>query len=177
MKSDKSPGPGQKRCAFPVPGPESLVPVVIRPMTPEDLDQVVAIEQQSFSHPWSMNHFRDELCTSRAFPLVAVTAGGGIAGYLCPSQVLDEGEILDLAVRRDCQGTGIGRLLVFETLGLFRERGASRVWLEVRVSNVAAISLYRSLGFRECGRRHHYYENGEDALLMEYTINGAEHAV
>jgi ribosomal-protein-alanine N-acetyltransferase len=136
-------------------------------MNEGDLLQVVAIEQQSFPHPWTVEHFRDELSSSHAFPLAVVTADGIIAGYLCPSLVLDEGEILDVAVHDDFRGLGIGRLLVAEVLQLFRERGASRVFLEVRVSNDAAISLYRSLGFRENGCRTRYYENGEDALLMD----------
>ena len=139
-------------------------------MTPADLDRVVAIEVDSFPSPWTPAHFLDELNAPNAFPLVAVAAEGGIAGYLCPSLVLDEGEILDVAVRGDCRGLGIGRLLVTEALRLFRERGADRVFLEVRLSNEAAISLYRALGFHECGQRHRYYENGEDALLMEYMM-------
>lgn len=155
----------------------SLHDITVRPMTPEDLGQVVAIEQRAFSSPWSPAHFHDELNSPHAFPLVAESAACCIAGYLCPSLVLDEGEILDVAVREECRGFGVGRLLVTEVLRLFRERGASRVWLEVRVSNEAAISLYRAFGFRECGRRRGYYENGEDALLMDITINGAEHAV
>jgi ribosomal-protein-alanine N-acetyltransferase len=140
-------------------------------MNEGDLLQVVAIEQQSFPHPWTVEHFRDELFSSHAFPLSAVIGNGIITGYLCPSLVLDEGEILDVAVHDDCRGLGIGRLLVEETLRLFRERGASRVFLEVRVSNEAAISLYRSLGFRESGRRTRYYENGEDALLMDISFD------
>ena len=147
------------------------VELLIRPMTAEDLTQVVDIEQHSFPHPWTIEHFRDEVHYPHAFPLVAVTSEGGIAGYLCPSLVLDEGEILDVAVRGDCRGLGVGRLLVTEALRVFQEKGALRVYLEVRTSNQAAISLYLALGFRETGRRKRYYENGEDALLMDIIIS------
>lgn len=140
-------------------------------MTADDLAQVVVIEQHSFPHPWTIEHFRDELCSPRAFPLVAVPSAGKIAGYLCPSLVLDEGEILDVAVVADYRGLGIGRLLVTTALRVFQERGALRVYLEVRTSNQAAISLYQALGFRETGRRKRYYENGEDALLMDIIIS------
>ncbi len=146
-------------------------------MTERDLEQVVAIENQSFPHPWTLEHFREELCSPHGFPLVAEADRGGVAGYLCPSLILDEGEILDVAVSGDFRGKGIGRLLVASTLEFFREQGVMRVFLEVRVSNQAAISLYRSLGFREAGCRKRYYENGEDALLMDFIINGVEHAV
>ena len=147
-----------------------LTDIAMRPMTLEDLEQVVDIEQTSFPRPWTTDHFRDELDSPNTFPLVAVASDGRVAGYLCPSQVLDEGEILDVAVRDDFRGQGIGRLLVTEALRLFRERGAQRVWLEVRTSNQAAISLYRALGFRQTGLRKRYYENGEDALLMDIFI-------
>ena len=147
------------------------VELVIRPMTAEDLDQVVAIEEHSFPHPWTSEHFRDELQSPHCFPLIALTAEGKIAGYLCPSLVVDEGEILDVAVRGDCRGLGIGRLLVTAALRVFKERGCQRVYLEVRTSNQAAISLYLALGFREAGCRKRYYENGEDALLMDIIIS------
>jgi len=148
----------------------SSLDILVRPMTGADLDQVLAIEQQSFPLPWTSEHFRDELASPHAFPLVAV-ADGEIAGYLCLTQVLDEGEILDVAVAGEFRGRGIGRLLVTEAFRRFRERGAARVFLEVRVSNVAAITLYRSMGFQESGRRKRYYENGEDALLMDITLD------
>jgi [ribosomal protein S18]-alanine N-acetyltransferase len=91
-----------------------------------------------------------------------------VVGYICPMQVLDEGHILNVAVDPDCRGMGVGRALVQRVLDDFRASGAAFVSLEVRVSNVAAICLYRQMGFAEVGRRKRYYENGEDALMMEY---------
>ncbi len=170
MKGSRSPVPDS-----PVPGPRS--PVSLRPMTSADLEQVVGIENQSFSHPWTLEHFRGELNSPHAFPYVAVTSPGVVAGYLCPRLLLDEGEILDVAVSGEFRGQGIGRLLVESALTLFRERGAVRIYLEVRVSNQTAISLYHSFGFRESGCRKRYYENGEDALLMDFIFNGVSHAV
>lgn len=89
-------------------------------------------------------------------------------GYICPMLVLDEGHILDVAVHSNYRGKGIGRMLVERVLHDCSERGAEFVSLEVRQSNESAIGLYRQLGFLETGRRKAYYENGEDALLMEY---------
>lgn len=149
--------------------------IIIRSMNTGDLDQVVAIELDSFSSSWTRAHFQSELDSTASFPLVAVCPDGSIAGYICPTLVLDEGEILDLAVKMEFRGGGVGRSLVNAALGSFKSRGALRLFLEVRVTNNDAIYLYRSAGFNTCGRRKNYYEDGEDALLMDYTINGAEY--
>jgi [ribosomal protein S18]-alanine N-acetyltransferase len=140
-------------------------------MLVEDLEQVLEIESASFSRPWTRTHFLDEIESSLSDPTVAVLADGSIAGYLCLKQVVDEAEILDVAVRGALRGKGIGRLLVQHALSASGSRGASFVSLEVRVSNEEAIALYRRAGFREIGRRKRYYENGEDAILMEYTVS------
>jgi ribosomal-protein-alanine N-acetyltransferase len=97
-----------------------------------------------------------------------------VLGYICPICILDEGHILDVAVRKESQGQRVGELLVEKALGECRERGAAFVSLEVRPSNGAAISLYHRLAFVDTGRRKQYYENGEDALLMEYIFQREE---
>ena len=139
-------------------------------MCEADLETVLDIESASFSRPWTRRHFLDEIVSSFGMPLVALAADGGVAGYLCLKLVLDEAEILDVAVRDSLRGRGIGRILVQSALALCRERKAVQVSLEVRVGNQAAIALYRRLGFLETGRRKGYYEDGEDALLMDYTF-------
>jgi ribosomal-protein-alanine N-acetyltransferase len=147
----------------------AAVPVnmmIIRPMTEQDLDQVLATEAASFAVPWSRGHFLHEMRSPLSFPLVAEDGDGGIAGFICPMQVLDEGQILDLAVSPACRGRGIGKSLVERALQTFRLQGASFVGLEVRPSNTAALHLYSRCGFVAEGRRKGYYENGEDAILM-----------
>ena len=140
-------------------------------MCEEDLDAVLDIESASFSRPWTRRHFLDEIVSSFGVPQVAFAPDGSVAGYLCLKIVLDEGEILDVAVSDALRGRGIGRTLVQSALSICRERGVVLVSLEVRSSNESAISLYHRLGFRETGRRKGYYENGEDALLMDYTLD------
>jgi len=143
-------------------------------MTESDLDAILAIESDSFPHPWSKVHFQDELKSSYSFPLVGLNQEGGVVGYICPTVLMDEGHILNVAVAKDCRGYRVGKLLVESAIRECRERGASFVSLEVRPTNVTAISLYRSLGFTETGRRKRYYENGEDALLMEFIYDNKE---
>lgn len=142
--------------------------ITICPMAAADLEQILAIERASYPLPWQEQHFNDELNSSTATPLTAFDPDGRVVGYICALQVLDEGHILNVAVDPACRGAGIGRLLVQRVLDDCRAQGAAFVSLEVRVSNGAAINLYQQLGFVETGRRKRYYENGEDALLMEY---------
>lgn len=147
--------------------------ITVRPMAEKDLDAVLAIETASFSHPWTKRHFLDELESRHGFPFVAVCASGEVAGYLCLKVVLDEGEILDVAVDKVFRRRGVGRLLVTHVLEKCADAGAAFLALEVRVGNVAAQELYRSLGFQETGRRKRYYQDGEDAVLMAYDFGRA----
>lgn len=148
--------------------------IIICPMTVAELDEVLAIETDSYPHPWSTVHFLDELDSPHSFPLVALNPEGVVLGYICPMLVLDEGHILNVAVGLPFRGEHVGQLLVEHVLADCRVRGASFVSLEVRVSNCAAIALYARLGFIETGRRIKYYENGEDAFLMEYIYANKE---
>jgi len=140
-------------------------------MREEDLEAVLEIESASFSRPWTRRHFQDEMESPCGYPTVALTPKLAVAGYLCLKQVLDEAEILDVAVSGRLRGQGVGRLLVEGALAACRVRGVSLVSLEVRVGNVEAIALYLRLGFREVGRRKNYYENGDDAILMDIPIS------
>jgi len=157
----------------------NLRDIAIRPMAGNDLEGVVAIECESFPRPWKRDHFLDEMKCNHAFPLVAVDREGMLIGYIFPRFFLDEGHILNVAVKGDCRGKGVGRRLVERVLRDCRELGASLVSLEVRQSNSTAIALYRLLGFVVTGKRRNYYENGEDAILMEriFTGNGEDDAV
>lgn len=135
-----------------------------------ELKAVLEIESASFSRPWTEEHFQYEIDSPFGHPMVALADDGTLAGYLCLKLVLDEAEILDVAVKYSHRGKGIGRLLVQWALDFSREHGASLLFLEVRAGNAEAIALYRSLGFKESGRRKNYYDNGEDAILMEMPV-------
>ncbi len=148
--------------------------ITIRAMTDADLEEVLAIENESFSHPWNRDHFLDELKSVHAFPLVAIDPEESIIGYICPRRFLDEGHILNIAVRQKFRGQRLGQLLVERVLNDCRAAKVSTVSLEVRQSNKTAIALYRQLGFVETGRRRKYYDGWEDAILMEYNFDDNE---
>ncbi|WP_224982063.1 ribosomal protein S18-alanine N-acetyltransferase [Geomonas agri] len=148
--------------------------ITLRAMCDGDLDSVLRIEAASFPRPWTRRHFLDEIEHPDSHPMVAVTGSGTVAGYLCLKQVLDEAEILDVAVDPACRGGGIGRALVDWAIAFCRDHTLRLLCLEVRVGNHEAISLYRRLGFAEVGRRKNYYENGDDAILMDLSIAQVE---
>lgn len=132
-----------------------------------DIAAVLEIERLSFSSPWPAFAFEQELTANRlAHYRVArlddrVVAFGGIW------QMVDEAHVTTFGVHPDHRRRGIGRLLLLHLAEAAIELGSSRMTLEVRVSNTAAQSLYRSFGFRVSGRRIAYYsDDGEDALVM-----------
>lgn len=140
--------------------------LIIRQMEERDLTQVCAIEEETFSMPWSRKSFQDTLSYCHTLYLTA-ELDGEIAGYCGCYQSLEEAEITNIAVRRQLRGYGIGRRLLEELMRIGKERGAFAYTLEVRVSNKAAIHLYESLGFVSFGIRRNFYEKPkEDALIM-----------
>jgi len=136
-------------------------------MTVADLDAVVAIEREAFSLPWSRRAFAAEVEDKRiSVPRVA-RLGDRVVGYSIAWKVADELHIGNLAVARDCQGSGIGRALLREMLRMAETEAISCATLEVRTSNARAIALYEGHGFRAVALRRRYYpDNGEDAMVM-----------
>ena len=92
--------------------------------------------------------------------------GEDLGGFIYGRRVLDEGEILNLAVRADFRKRGIGASLVTTMCGVFSRDGARQVFLEVRASNRPAVELYTELGFLRIGERPGYYRNPEEAALV-----------
>jgi ribosomal-protein-alanine N-acetyltransferase len=143
--------------------------IKVRPMTEADLDYVLAIETASFTAPWKLEHFVSELEASHSFPFVA-EEDGIIVGYICMMSLFEEAQILDIAVDTPLRGRGIARLLLEHAISVARENGADVLTLEVRASNIVAITLYKKCGFVRAGLRQKYYEGKEDAVLMEKKL-------
>ena len=103
--------------------------------------------------------------------LVAEDSAGAVGGYVIALTVLDESEILNIAVAAELRGRGIGGIMLDAVLAQVRERGAVAVYLEVRESNESARRLYASRGFSELSRRKNYYRKpSEDALVLQLAI-------
>lgn len=139
----------------------------IVPMTAEHLDGAAELERVCFTDPWSRNMLLEELKNDCASFLAAVDGAGNLAGYAGLQVVLDEGYILNVAVRPEFRRKGIAEALLDVFIRFARANGLAFLTLEVRASNHPAILLYGKLGFRGAGRRKNYYEHPkEDAILM-----------
>jgi [ribosomal protein S18]-alanine N-acetyltransferase len=139
-----------------------------------DLDALIAIENQSFLSPWPRQHFLNEFDQPYSFTLLARltdTPGDAIVGYIIYWFLIDELHILNIAVRPGSRGQGIARALIHEVMRLAKIQEIKTAWLEVRPSNIKAVSLYRSLGFKTTMTRRRYYsDTGEDALILTLSI-------
>ena len=140
--------------------------MTFREMSVEDLEQVVEIEKALFSDPWTKEGFFTFLTKENTMFFV-VEEKEKILAYCSMQTVLDEGDILNVAVRSDRQKEGIGYFLVDSLLKMAEMIGIHIVHLEVREGNGTARRLYERLGFKEDGLRRDYYTDPtENAVLM-----------
>ena len=127
---------------------------------------VAELEKLCFSDPWSENSIRYELTNPLSFWLVAVE-GDRLAGYVGSQSVLDEADMMNIAVHPDFRRRGVAQNLVEALVAGLKEKNVRCLTLEVRASNEPAIALYQKLGFIQVGRRPKYYRNPrEDALIL-----------
>lgn len=140
------------------------------PMTPDDLDEILAIEQASFAMPWTREMFLREISSRTARALV-FRDGNQIVGYLCFWEVLDEAHVMVIAVRPERRSEGHGKAIMDHLEKICLQDGLKRIILEVGRRNSRARALYRQAGFRSIGFRKRYYaESGDDAMVMEKWI-------
>jgi [ribosomal protein S18]-alanine N-acetyltransferase len=137
------------------------------------LDKILEIENLSFSAPWSLHGFFQEL-QNPVSQLWALMSDKVLLGYLCFWTIREEMQLLDLAVHPRYRARGHGSFLLTKMADLAFSRGICRIWLEVRVSGSTARRLYEKFGFVESGRRTNYYTNPpEDAIVMSLGLTGA----
>ena len=143
------------------------------PMRLQDVDDVVALEQSVFPHPWSRANFTDSL-SSGYDAWVLRDAHGALHGYYLLMPAVDEAHLLDVAVAASLQRRGLGRYLLDKAAARARGLGMASILLEVRPSNTRALDVYRRYGYVEIGRRRAYYPahegQREDAIVMRYTL-------
>lgn len=139
----------------------------IRRMRVDDLPQVQAIDEISFSNPWPKNAYRYELLENPNGYCWVAEIGGRLVGLMVCWLVLDEIHIATIAVHPNCRGQGISKSLILTGISELIPKGAFSATLEVRAGNLIAQNLYRYFGFNEVGLRKRYYKDThEDALIM-----------
>lgn len=143
--------------------------MIIREMTEQDIFEVLKIEEESFSDPWTENMF-SSLTSSKIYKSFVAEENGQILGYVSVIATFYVFEIMNLAVKKDYRNLGIGKSLMEKALLTANEYKADKALLEVRKSNFKAQSLYVKLGFKIDGCRQGYYPDGEDALLMSLDL-------
>lgn len=142
-------------------------------MTDRDLPEVVAIEQAVYPQPWTHGNFRDAL-KSGYQTWVLRDADGAMLGYFLLMLAVDEAHLLNISVRGDLHGRGLGRYLLGKVVALADDNIMTSVLLEVRPSNVRALAVYERYGFVRIGTRKNYYPDAggqrEDAIVMRLSI-------
>jgi len=139
---------------------------MIRNACEKDLDEIYKVELKSFKIPYPCHYLKMLLSIAPTYFLVAEEEGR-VLGYISGIVRLGKiGHIISIAVDPDHRGKGIGERLVKALLEKFKENGMKKVRLEVRISNIAAINLYKKLGFTIEKRLKNYYPDGEDCYIM-----------
>ena len=139
----------------------------IRPVLESDVPAIHAIEEATFAMPWSAESVLHDIRDNVVARWLVMEEEGELLGYAGVWFVLDEGHVMNIAIRERDRGRGLGRKLVDALIALCRANGMRLMTLEVRRSNLVAQSLYHACGFHDVGYRKRYYEdNHEDALIM-----------
>ena len=145
--------------------------IVIEDMKEDDLIDVMEIENEAFSDPWTFEMFHSELFNSFSRLWVLREISGKLIGYICFWRVVDETHILNIAIQTHYRRKGIARNFLLFAIDHWKTDGVKTVLLEVRRSNMAAQGLYRKFGFNVIVCRTKYYKNPvEDALVMALEL-------
>lgn len=153
-------------------GGASSESITHRRMMETDVAGVIALERAAYLFPWSEGIFRD--CLRVGYLCRVLEAGDGLGGYAIMSMGAGEAHILNICIRADLRGLGVGRRLLAWLLDQAREAGQGWAFLEVRPSNRPAIRLYESLGFEPVGLRRGYYQavgGREDAIVYRLDLD------
>lgn len=143
-----------------------------QPLSEARVEAVVAIEAQAYDHPWTRGNFMDSV--RAGYQAQLLVAGSRLLGYFVAMKGVDEVHLLNLTVAPDCQGQGWGRVMLDALAQWSRGQGAQWLWLEVRISNQRAQTIYTSHGYRKVGERKGYYPGSpgkrEDAVVMSLKL-------
>ena len=145
---------------------------MITEVGPDAIDDVMAVMERSFDPTFGEAWNRAQCLGILGLPGVWLSldrADGTVRGFALARAIFDDAELLLIAVRPDARGHGVGRALLDHVIRTARERGATRLHLEVREGN-PALRLYNDCGFEPVGRRRNYYSGNEGQTLDAITL-------
>jgi ribosomal-protein-alanine N-acetyltransferase len=142
-------------------------------MAADDLDELLLIENVIYPHPWTRGNFLDSL-SSGYETWTLRDESGALVGYFLVMLAVDEAHLLNVSVRADLQGHGVGKKLLDKVVMIAQEHGMTSILLEVRPSNGHALAVYKHYGFTQIGVRKGYYpavnNAREDAIVMRLPV-------
>lgn len=143
--------------------------MTVRPLRKEDIEEVAALEAKCFQDAWTKEQLVSAFSRADFYGL-ALETENRLIGYVCATKLFEESELLIIAVAEEYRQKGFGGALMDAFLKDMKSGGVERVFLEVRLSNVAAKTLYERRGFATVRVREKYYADGESALEMVKTL-------
>lgn len=143
----------------------------ITEMTNKDAEKIKDHFQENFDDFWNYEILKDEIVNNNSKYIVAKTETDEIIGFIGIKIILDEAEFMNIVVHKDYRNKGIGSKLLEKILYICKKLKIKRILLEVNEKNETAIKLYEKYNFIKTGIRKKYYNNLNDAILMEKAIN------
>ena len=153
--------------------PDYAAALHLERMRESDLEAVLAIENAVYPHPWTRGNFVDAIAAGYQCRVLR-DSNGVVLGYFLVMLAVDEAHLLNISVRGDLHGRGLGRYLLAKTVTLAEDNIMSSILLEVRPSNLRALNVYLRYGFQQIGKRPKYYPYAqgrrEDAIVMRLAL-------
>ena len=137
----------------------------------QDIDIALDIERESNPFPWTVKNFKD--CIEKGYYSLVLKEGMKVIGFAILSVSTEESHLLNIGLTASKRGQGLGKELLEKIIMAAEVMGSKKIFLEVRISNLIAIDLYKTSGFKEIGLRKNYYrtkEGREDAILMSKSL-------
>ena len=144
--------------------------LIIAKMTLSDFNALSDILISDFDDFWNENILKSELQNPFSTYIMA-KLGNKVVGFAGMIDTIDQMEITNIVVKKDYRKNGIGNILLNRLMSLAKENKKSEIILEVNENNISAIKLYEKNGFKKCGLRKRYYNNTDNAIIMNLKIN------
>ena len=154
-----------------------LISTSFNKLSLKEIDSIVSIEKDSSEYPWTKKQLSESIANSNNLNYILVLESK-IIGYILAIPSIDSADILNIVIQKDFKRKGFGSSLIVETSKVLSQKKIKTIFIEVRKSNLSAISFYLSLGFKEISIRKNYYSKNsnelsirEDGIMMRLEIS------